>query len=105
MRFHLLPAAIWMRRVGGAGARKGVHSARLDKVQTRYRQGTMAKFSPFKFLQEVRQEVAKVTWPSRRETTITTVMVFVFSVVAAVFFLMADQAIRQIVVFVPGIVN
>ena len=39
----------------------------------------MAKVSPFKFLQEVRQEVAKVTWPSRRETTITTVLVFVFA--------------------------
>ncbi len=33
--------------------------------------------SPFKFLQEVRSETAKVTWPTRRETTITTIMVFV----------------------------
>ena len=33
-------------------------------------------FSPFKFLQEVRSETAKVTWPTRRETTITTIMVF-----------------------------
>jgi preprotein translocase subunit SecE len=63
----------------------------------------MAKFSPFKFLQEVRQEVAKVTWPSRRETTITTVMVFVFSVAAAIFFLMADQVIRMAVTLVLGI--
>src|SRR5712671_3411172 len=66
-------------------------------------QGTMAKVSPFKFLQEVRQEVAKITWPSRRETTITTVMVFVFSVAAAVFFLMADQVIRMVVTLVLGI--
>ena len=66
-------------------------------------QGTMAKVSPFKFLQEVRQEVAKVTWPSRRETTITTVMVFVFAAAAGVFFLMADQVIRMTVTFVLGI--
>jgi preprotein translocase subunit SecE len=63
----------------------------------------MAKISPFKFLQEVRQEVAKVTWPSRRETTITTVMVFVFSVAAGLFFLIADQIIRMLVTLVLGI--
>jgi preprotein translocase subunit SecE len=64
---------------------------------------TMAKFNLFKFLQEVRQEVAKVTWPSRRETTITTVMVFVFAAIAGVFFLMADQVIRMAVTLVLGI--
>ena len=63
----------------------------------------MAKISPFKFLQEVRQEVAKVTWPSRRETTITTIMVFVFAAAAGVFFLMADQIIRMLVTLVLGI--
>jgi preprotein translocase subunit SecE len=64
---------------------------------------TMAKVSPFKFLQEVRQEVAKITWPSRRETTITTVMVFAFAFVAGLFFLVADQVIRMTVTFVLGI--
>ncbi len=63
----------------------------------------MAKFSPFKFLQEVRQETNKVTWPSRRETAITTAMVFIFAAVAAVFFLVADQVIRIAVTFVLGI--
>jgi preprotein translocase subunit SecE len=53
----------------------------------------MAK-NPFEFLQEVRTETAKVTWPSRRETLITTAMVFVFSIVAAIFFLLTDQVIR-----------
>ena len=53
----------------------------------------MAK-NPFEFLQQVRTEAAKVTWPSRRETLITTAMVFVFSIVAAVFFLLIDQVIR-----------
>ena len=64
---------------------------------------TMAKLNPFKFLQEVRQETNKVTWPSRRETAITTAMVFVFSALAAVFFLLADQVIRIAVTFVLGI--
>ena len=63
----------------------------------------MAKVSPFKFLQEVRQETEKVTWPSRRETAITTLMVFIMSTVAALFFLFADQIIRMLVTFVLGI--
>ncbi len=63
----------------------------------------MANFNPFKFLAEVRQETNKVTWPSRRETAITTAMVFVFAALAAVFFLVADQIIRIIVTFVLGI--
>jgi preprotein translocase subunit SecE len=54
----------------------------------------MAKFSPLKFLQEVRDETDKVTWPTRRETAITTAMVFVMVAVSSVFFLLADQAIR-----------
>ena len=64
---------------------------------------SMAKISPFKFLQEVRAETDKVTWPSRRETMITTVMVFVLSAVAAVFFLLSDQVIRIAVTFVLGL--
>lgn len=63
----------------------------------------MAKTSPAKFLQEVRTETAKVTWPNRRETTITTVMVMIFAVLAAIFFLVADQIIRVVVTFVLGI--
>jgi preprotein translocase subunit SecE len=59
--------------------------------------------SPFKFLQEVRSETAKVTWPSRRETVITTIMVFVMVAVSSVFFFVADQIIRVLVTFVLGI--
>ncbi len=50
-------------------------------------------FAPVKFLREVRAEAAKVTWPSRRETGITTLMVLVLSVITAVFFLVVDQVI------------
>jgi preprotein translocase subunit SecE len=59
--------------------------------------------SPFKFLQEVREETRKVTWPSRRETAITTAMVFVMVAVAAVFFMLADYIIRIAVTLVLGI--
>ena len=52
--------------------------------------------SPFKFLQEVRSEAAKVTWPTRRETTITTIMVFVMVALASIFFFAADQIIRYL---------
>lgn len=50
----------------------------------------MAKTSPITFLREVRSEVAKVTWPTRRETGITTVLVFLLVFVASVFFLLVD---------------
>jgi len=50
--------------------------------------------SPFEFIQQVRAEGSKVTWPSRRETLITTAMVFLFALLAALFFLVSDQVIR-----------
>ena len=53
--------------------------------------------SPFKFAQEVRAETNKVTWPSRRETVITTIMVFVMVGVSSIFFFFADQLIRLVV--------
>jgi preprotein translocase subunit SecE len=60
-------------------------------------------FSPFKFLQEVRSETAKVTWPSRRETTITTIMVFIMVALSSIFFFFADQFIRLLITFILGI--
>jgi preprotein translocase subunit SecE len=58
---------------------------------------------PFRFMQEVRSETEKVTWPTRRETLITTGMVFVMVAVSSIFFLLADQVIRVLVTFVLGI--
>jgi preprotein translocase subunit SecE len=63
----------------------------------------MAKIDPFKFLQEVRAEGEKVTWPTRKETTITTIMVFVMVFVASIFFLAADQIMRLGVGLLLGI--
>ena len=51
----------------------------------------MAKTSPVKFVEEVRQEVGRVTWPTRKETTVTTAMVFVMVFIAAGFFFVVDQ--------------
>ena len=60
----------------------------------------MAKMNPGQFIREVRQEMSKVTWPTRKETTITTGMVMLMVVLAAVFFFLVDQvlsfAVRQI---------
>ena len=53
----------------------------------------MAKVSPAAFVRQVRQEVAKVTWPSRKETTVTTGMVFIMVILAAIFFFVVDQVL------------
>jgi preprotein translocase subunit SecE len=50
-------------------------------------------FAPIKFLQDVRLEAGRVTWPTRRETGITTVMVLIMAVLTAAFFLLVDQVI------------
>lgn len=57
----------------------------------------------FQFFQDVRSEGAKVTWPTRKETAITTAMVFVMVVLASIFFLLADMVIRWGVSLVLGI--
>lgn len=54
----------------------------------------MAKSNPFEFMQEVRNEAKKVTWPTRKETGITTAMVLVMAFVASLFFLVVDMIIR-----------
>jgi len=63
----------------------------------------MAKTSPAQFLQEVRQEASKVTWPTRKETGISTAMVFVFVIIAAIFFLIVDQLLQSGVKFFFGL--
>ena len=50
----------------------------------------MARTNPGEFVQQVRREMAKVTWPSRRETMVTTLMVFIFVAIASVFFMIVD---------------
>ncbi len=54
----------------------------------------MAITNPFQFLQQVRAEVSKVVWPTRREVMLTTVMVFILAALTAVFFAIVDILIR-----------
>ncbi len=61
------------------------------------------KFNPFTFLQQVRSETAKVVWPSRRETAISTVMVLIMAVAASAFFLLADQIMSRGVQLLLGV--
>jgi preprotein translocase subunit SecE len=63
----------------------------------------MAKTSAAEFVQQVRQEMARVTWPTRKETVVTTLMVFVMVFVAAAFFFVVDQALSYGVRLVFGL--
>jgi preprotein translocase subunit SecE len=53
----------------------------------------MARTNPFEFIQQVRAETAKVTWPTRNETVVTTIMVVVMAILTAIFFFLADQVL------------
>ena len=66
--------------------RRGVARMRLKDT-------VLAKVDPAQFVRDVRTEVAKVTWPTRKETLITTGLVLAMSALAAVFFLLVDQII------------
>jgi len=54
----------------------------------------MARTNPVQFIQQVRAEVGKVVWPTRREVTLTTIMVFIMAAVMALFFTLVDMIIR-----------
>ena len=54
----------------------------------------MAKANLAQFIQQVRQEAAKVTWPSRKETGISTIRVFIFVFIAALFFMLVDWLLQ-----------
>ena len=63
----------------------------------------MAKTNPFQFLQQVRNETSKVTWPTRRETVITAIMVFLFVVASSLFFMIVDFFLTQGVGLIIGL--
>lgn len=60
----------------------------------------MATTNPLQFIQQVRSEVSKVVWPTRREVLLTTVMVFILAALTAVFFAIVDILIRSGLEFV-----
>jgi preprotein translocase subunit SecE len=57
----------------------------------------MMKLNPGQYIREIRREISKVTWPSRKETTVSTGMVFLMVFVAALFFFLVDQVISTVV--------
>ena len=63
----------------------------------------MSKITPMQFYQQVRQEVSKVTWPSRKETTVTSAMVFVMVIVVSLFFLVVDYILGEGVSYILGL--
>ena len=63
----------------------------------------MARTGPIQFYRQVRQEIAKVTWPSRKETGVTTIMVFIFVMLMAIFFLIVDQIAGWVVRLILGL--
>ncbi|HRY26333.1 MAG: preprotein translocase subunit SecE [Geminicoccaceae bacterium] len=63
----------------------------------------MAKTSPAQFVREVRQEISKVTWPTRKELIVTTISVLVMSALAALFFFLVDQVIAFSIKFLLGL--
>lgn len=63
----------------------------------------MAKINPMLFLQQVRQEASKITWPTRKETMTSTAMVFVMVVLAALFFFLVDQVLATSVRYLFGL--
>lgn len=62
----------------------------------------MAKIGPIEFLKQVRQEASRVTWPSRRETTTSTIMVFVMVAISALALFLMDQVISFLIQLVLG---
>lgn len=60
----------------------------------------MTKTTPAQFVREVRQELSKVTWPTRKETVLTTIMVLIITLIAAVFFMFADVILHYLVEWV-----
>ena len=63
----------------------------------------MAKTNAAEFVQQVRQELARVTWPTRKETLVTTGMVFLMVFIAAAFFFVVDQVLSYGVRLVFGL--
>ena len=63
----------------------------------------MSKVNPAQFVRQVRQEVAKVSWPSRKETGIGTLMVFIMVFLAAMFFFVVDLGLSWGVQLILGL--
>ncbi|CCZ21884.1 preprotein translocase membrane subunit [Acetobacter sp. CAG:977] len=63
----------------------------------------MAKLNPVLFMRQVRQEIGKVVWPTRREASMSTLMVILFTVCAAVYFFVVDQVLAYAMKLILGL--
>ncbi len=63
----------------------------------------MSKSGPFSYFREVRQEVSKITWPTRKETIASTIAVFIMVTLASIFLFLSDQILAWLVSLVLGI--
>jgi len=63
---------------------------------------TDKKTSPFKFFSQVKAETKKITWPTRKETTISTIMVFIMVTICAIFLFFTDQIVATIIQWILG---
>jgi preprotein translocase subunit SecE len=64
---------------------------------------SMIKLKPIKYIQEIKTEISKVTWPTKRETSVTSIMVLIFVFIAAIFFLISDRILSWVVSLILGI--
>ena len=81
-----------LQRLTAKGWNAGQHS--LSPSNTGILENIMALTNPFQFIQQTRAEITKVVWPTRREVLITTAMVLVLAIIAALFFSGTDALIR-----------
>ena len=72
---------------------------------TNLEQSAKSKFSISEFVLSTRREVAKVTWPTRKETVTTTIMIVVMALIAGVFFLVVDQALGFAIGHILGVAS
>ncbi len=108
--FQTLPMCDRFARQPVPAPTQGVHATgRLNSCrQTRISHSDpkagipMSTTNPLQFLQQVRAEVAKVVWPTRREVLLTTLMVFILSALAATFFSLVDLGIRTALTYIIG---
>ena len=60
------------------------------------------KTSPFEFFRQVKAETKKITWPTRKETTVSTIMVFIMVTICAIFLFFTDQIVATIIQWILG---
>jgi len=91
---------IWVRKNGRRVIMASLlYLAAARRISPGIRQGMgtehMATTNPLQFIQQVRAEVAKIVWPTRREVLLTTIMVFIMATLTAIFFALVDLGIRS----------